>query len=278
MARVALILALLSCIAGMSSMTLRVAPRALAPFMCAPKKKPPKQPKVPKAKAPKQTKKQPVAMKADTVVTMQARAVEQGSWVNGKWVSKPMMEAIMNSSKEAITREEQRLRALNEECDTGNDDACDELAKKEEAKRAWLAKLDLALDVPARAAAAAAAAAAATAAADVPKQSSAAEAAPRMDGKKSKKAAAAGAKKPKAPATGVQMDAQAVEAILKTEDCNVVLTHTNADFDSLAGAVALAKLWSVERPDMPTHVVMPRGVNPLVNRFLAYHKHLLPIR
>jgi len=63
-----------------------------------------------------------------------------------------------------------------------------------------------------------------------------------------------------------------------TEPCNVVLTHTNADFDSLAGAVALAKLWSIERPDVPTHVVMPRGVNPLVSRFLAYHKHLLPIR
>ena len=62
------------------------------------------------------------------------------------------------------------------------------------------------------------------------------------------------------------------------EACNVVLTHTNTDFDSLAGAVALAKLWSIERPEVPTHVVMPRGVNPLVGRFLAYHKHLLPIR
>ena len=62
------------------------------------------------------------------------------------------------------------------------------------------------------------------------------------------------------------------------EPCNVVLTHTNADFDSLAGAVALAKLWSVTRPELPSHVVMPRGVNPLVNRFLAYHKHLLPVR
>ena len=62
------------------------------------------------------------------------------------------------------------------------------------------------------------------------------------------------------------------------EPCNIVLTHTNADFDSLAGAVALAKLWSKERPEHPTHVVMPRGVNPLVSRFLAYHKHLLPIR
>ena len=63
-----------------------------------------------------------------------------------------------------------------------------------------------------------------------------------------------------------------------SERCNVVLTHTNADFDSLAGAVALAKLWGVERPELPTHVVLPRGVNPIVARFLAYHKHLLPIR
>ena len=62
------------------------------------------------------------------------------------------------------------------------------------------------------------------------------------------------------------------------EPCNVVLTHTNCDFDSLASAVALAKLWSVQRPELPTHVVLPRGANPLVARFLAYHKHLLPIR
>ena len=69
----------------------------------------------------------------------------------------------------------------------------------------------------------------------------------------------------------------AVQDVLD-EPCNVALTHCNADFDSLAGAVALAKLWSVERPDVPTHVVTPRGVNPLVARFLAYHKHLLPVR
>lgn len=62
------------------------------------------------------------------------------------------------------------------------------------------------------------------------------------------------------------------------EVCNVVLTHVNADFDSLAGAVALAKLWSIERPQYPTHVVMPRGQNPSVARFLAFHKHLLPVR
>lgn len=69
-----------------------------------------------------------------------------------------------------------------------------------------------------------------------------------------------------------------IEHILQDERCNVVLSHVNADFDSLAGAVALAKLWSIERPELPTHVVTPRGVNPLVSRFLAYHKHLLPIR
>ena len=58
----------------------------------------------------------------------------------------------------------------------------------------------------------------------------------------------------------------------------MVLTHTNTDFDSLASAVALAKLWSIERSDYPTHVVMPRGSNPHVQKFLTYHKHLLPLR
>jgi len=62
------------------------------------------------------------------------------------------------------------------------------------------------------------------------------------------------------------------------EPCNVVLTHTNADFDSLAGSVALAKLWNAEYDDVPTVVVMPRGANPGLKRFLAYHKHLYPIR
>ena len=63
-----------------------------------------------------------------------------------------------------------------------------------------------------------------------------------------------------------------------SEPCNVVLTHVNADFDSLAAAVALAKLWSIQRPEVPTHVVLPRGANPLATRFNAYHKHLLPLR
>ena len=70
--------------------------------------------------------------------------------------------------------------------------------------------------------------------------------------------------------------AMSTEVPILQERCNVALTHTNADFDSLAGAVALAKLWSVERPELPTLVVMPRGVNPLVARFLAYHVRARP--
>lgn len=68
------------------------------------------------------------------------------------------------------------------------------------------------------------------------------------------------------------------DAELEAEPCNVVLTHTNADFDSLAGSVAVAKLWNAEHCDVPTVVVMPRGANPTLKRFLAYHKHLFPIR
>lgn len=79
---------------------------------------------------------------------------------------------------------------------------------------------------------------------------------------------------------------------------NVVLTHMTADFDSLASAVGLAKLWTSQRsPDdeggedededsgydssakgYPTFVVLPRGAHPAVQRFLALHKHLFPIR
>jgi nanoRNase/pAp phosphatase (c-di-AMP/oligoRNAs hydrolase) len=78
---------------------------------------------------------------------------------------------------------------------------------------------------------------------------------------------------------------------------NVVLTHCTADFDSLASAVGLAKLWSAEKngggtavatddpdetfdsaSDVPTFVVLPRGAHPGVQRFLALHKHLFPIR
>ena len=72
---------------------------------------------------------------------------------------------------------------------------------------------------------------------------------------------------------------------------NVVLTHCTADFDSLASAVGLAKLWSAQTErevvdkgeydsasDFPTFVVLPRGAHPSVQRFLALHKHLFPIR
>lgn len=110
----------------------------------------------------------------------------------------------------------------------------------------------------------------------------AAQAAQATKGKKA--AAAAPQDSPSSSSSSEQQqieDEKAVAEILSddlSERCNVVLTHTNADFDTLAGAVALAKLWSIERPEVPTHVVMPRGVNPLVGRFLAYHKHLLPIR
>lgn len=75
---------------------------------------------------------------------------------------------------------------------------------------------------------------------------------------------------------------------------NVILTHATADFDSLAAAVGLAKLWeSGDYEDaiqsssnktfdsashVPTFVVLPRGAHPGVQRFLALHKHLFPIR
>lgn len=73
---------------------------------------------------------------------------------------------------------------------------------------------------------------------------------------------------------------------------NVVLTHCTADFDSLASAVGLAKLWSsqtytkdgTDRSEfdsashLPTYVILPRGAHPSVQRFLALHKHLFPIR
>lgn len=81
------------------------------------------------------------------------------------------------------------------------------------------------------------------------------------------------------------------------EGFNVVLTHCTADFDSLASAVGLAKLWTSKKPSIegesdedededydistdgyPTFVVLPRGAHPCVQRFLALHKHLFPIR
>lgn len=91
------------------------------------------------------------------------------------------------------------------------------------------------------------------------------------------------------------------------KEFNVVLTHCTADFDTLASAVGLAKLWSTphqkskrstdsknskndedeqqqqqadfdnETP-LPTYVVLPRGAHPSVQRFLALHEHLFPIK
>lgn len=85
-------------------------------------------------------------------------------------------------------------------------------------------------------------------------------------------------------ATALHADAKAgaadAPAADQTEPCNVVLTTTNCDFDSLAAACALASLWGNDDRfnKVPTHVVMPRGAFPVVQRFLAYHKHVLPVR
>lgn len=79
------------------------------------------------------------------------------------------------------------------------------------------------------------------------------------------------------------------------ESFNVVLTHCTADFDTLASAVGLAKLWSTQghnnesnehvistefqtSQNFPTFVVLPRGAHPAVQKFLSLHKHLFPIR
>jgi nanoRNase/pAp phosphatase (c-di-AMP/oligoRNAs hydrolase) len=89
---------------------------------------------------------------------------------------------------------------------------------------------------------------------------------------------------------------------------NVVCTHITADFDTLASAIGLAKLWSlgiynekneittsstndikkktreknssssIVHGPLPTYVVLPRGAHPDVTRFLSLHKHLFPIR
>lgn len=53
---------------------------------------------------------------------------------------------------------------------------------------------------------------------------------------------------------------------------NVVLTHTTADFDTLASAVGLARLRG-----NGTVVVLPGGEHPTVKRFLALHMQLLPV-
>lgn len=97
------------------------------------------------------------------------------------------------------------------------------------------------------------------------------------------------------------------------EDLNVVLTHAICDFDSLASAVGLAKLWShqvgadagvargvglasgvyratykrvcilihthrFQNPGREAVVCMPQGAHPSVEAFLALHSVLFPIR
>ncbi|GAB0490898.1 hypothetical protein MMPV_002138 [Pyropia vietnamensis] len=56
------------------------------------------------------------------------------------------------------------------------------------------------------------------------------------------------------------------------KDLDVVLTHSTADFDSLAAAVGLAKLRGPH-----TMVVCPGGASEAVKRFLSFHRQLLPI-
>eukprot|EP00639_Heterosigma_akashiwo_P010292 CAMPEP_0206378794 /NCGR_PEP_ID=MMETSP0294-20121207/10954_1 /ASSEMBLY_ACC=CAM_ASM_000327 /TAXON_ID=39354 /ORGANISM="Heterosigma akashiwo, Strain CCMP2393" /LENGTH=302 /DNA_ID=CAMNT_0053827507 /DNA_START=96 /DNA_END=1000 /DNA_ORIENTATION=- len=63
-----------------------------------------------------------------------------------------------------------------------------------------------------------------------------------------------------------------------SDEINVVLTHITADFDSLASAVGLAKLWSLQDPFTKTYVVLPRGSHPIVETFLALHRNLFPIK
>ncbi|CAM9681884.1 unnamed protein product, partial [Phaeothamnion confervicola] len=58
---------------------------------------------------------------------------------------------------------------------------------------------------------------------------------------------------------------------------NVVLAHTTADFDSLAAAVGLARVWADEMPHLQTYVCVPRGAHPAVQHFLALHKSLFPV-
>jgi len=107
----------------------------------------------------------------------------------------------------------------------------------------------------------------------------------------------------------IQEHTPKVESVINSQKnaFNVVLTHCTADFDSLASAVGLAKLWSSpeaseymeeaslntsnilankqgddnssQKPnEIPTYVVLPRGAHPAVARFLGLHKHLFPIR
>lgn len=104
----------------------------------------------------------------------------------------------------------------------------------------------------------------------------------------------------KAKQTRPQLITEHPASVVPKTGFNVVLTHCTADFDSLASAVGLAKLWSAEdagagaggqssdsdssnksfdsASHVPTYVVLPRGAHPGVQRFLGLHKHLFPIR
>ena len=97
------------------------------------------------------------------------------------------------------------------------------------------------------------------------------------------------AKEKKHPSRNKHMVLEQPAKVVPQTGFNVVLTHCTADFDSLASAVGLAKLWSNpstndqddsydSSSNVPTFVVLPRGAHPGVQRFLALHKHLFPIR
>lgn len=58
----------------------------------------------------------------------------------------------------------------------------------------------------------------------------------------------------------------------KKRDLDIVITHSSADFDSLAAAVGLAKLRGPQ-----TLVVTPGGEGPALRRFLALHRQLYKI-
>lgn len=85
------------------------------------------------------------------------------------------------------------------------------------------------------------------------------------------------AKKKKTPPTFV-LAKESGEDETDKQDINIVLTHAIADFDSLAAAVGLAKLWSHQHPDHEAFVCMPQGAHPSVEAFLALHSVLFPIR
>ncbi|KAL7552789.1 hypothetical protein ACHAWF_016045 [Thalassiosira exigua] len=95
--------------------------------------------------------------------------------------------------------------------------------------------------------------------------------------------------------TAATMEEQPPPSVREKKEApyNVVCTHITADFDTLASAIGLAKLWSLGIYDdkievgeednpvygpLPTYVVLPRGAHPDVQRFLSLHKHLFPIR